>query len=49
MDEKEKIVLAKDLRKKEIIEEIPKDKPGWYKWWAPEKALIKPCFRRSIC
>lgn len=35
------LVLAKDLRKKEIIEKIPKDKPGWYKWWAPKKALVK--------
>ena len=26
------IILAKDLRKTELIKTIPKDKPGWYKW-----------------
>lgn len=36
-----RIVLAKDLRKKENIEKIPKNKPGWYRWWAPENALVK--------
>lgn len=36
-----RIVLAKDLRKKENIEKIPKNKPGWYRWWATENALVK--------
>jgi len=32
-------VRAKDLRTKENLQKIPADKPGWYRWWAPEKAL----------
>lgn len=38
---KGKLILAKDLRKKEIMEKIPKNKPGLYRWWAPESALEK--------
>lgn len=29
-------VKAKDLRQKEVAAQIPKDKPGYYKWWANE-------------
>ena len=32
-------VCAKDLRDKENLQKIPGDKPGWYRWWATEKAL----------
>ena len=31
--------LAKDLRNKAELAKIPGDKPGWYRWWASEKAL----------
>lgn len=34
-------ILAKDLRKTELIKTIPKDKPGWYKWWASKEVLEK--------
>jgi len=34
-----KIVFARDLRVRQILLEIPSNKPGWYRWWAPEKAL----------
>lgn len=36
-----KIVLAKELRKKESLYKVPNDKPGWYKWWAPKKTIVK--------
>lgn len=32
-------IPAKDLRDKEKLKTIPNDKPGWYRWWAPEEAL----------
>ena len=35
------IILAKDLRKTKLIKTIPKDKPGWYKWWALKEVLEK--------
>ena len=28
------MIHAKDLRRKESIEIIPNDQPGYYKWWA---------------
>lgn len=34
-----KKIKAKKLRKS--LDTIPNDKPGWYKWWAPEKYLKK--------
>lgn len=34
-------IFAKDLRNIECIKSIPKDKPGWYKWWAPQEVLEK--------
>jgi hypothetical protein len=33
------VVQAKDLRDKRNLNRVPNDKPGWYRWWAPEKAL----------
>lgn len=34
-----KIVLAKELRNKTSLHEIPNDMPGWYRWWAPKEIL----------
>ena len=34
-----KIVFAKELRSAEKISEIPKNRPGWYKWWAPKEEV----------
>lgn len=33
------IILAERLRHPEELENVPNDQPGWYRWWAPEKAL----------
>ena len=33
------IFKAKDLRCKEGLGKVPDDRPGWYRWWAPELAL----------
>lgn len=33
------IIEAKKLRNSTYLRDIPKDMPGWYKWWASEKAL----------
>ena len=33
------VVSAKVLRQKDMLALIPDDKPGWYRWWAPQKAL----------
>ncbi len=35
----EKVVFAKELRCDEKISEIPKNSPGWYKWWAPKEEV----------
>lgn len=35
----EKIVFAKELRSVKKISEIPKNRPGWYKWWAPKEKV----------
>lgn len=35
------VVNAKDLRIKEKLKRIPDDRPGWYRWWAPEDALMQ--------
>ena len=32
------IIEARELRKPDILAAIPRDKPGWYRWWAPAKA-----------
>ena len=34
-----KIIEAKKLRNKEYLNEVPKDMPGWYKWWAQKESL----------
>lgn len=34
-----KIVLAKELRNKTSLHEIPNDMPGWYRWWAPKETI----------
>lgn len=34
-----KTFKAKDLRSKEGLGKVPDDRPGWYRWWAPEPAL----------
>ena len=33
------IVEAKELRNIDKLKKLPKDYPGWYKWWAPLDAL----------
>lgn len=33
------IVAAKILRKKNQLDRVPHDRPGWYRWWAPPAAL----------
>ena len=33
------MILAKELRLKEKINNISKDKPGYYKWWCRKKEL----------
>lgn len=33
------LIEAKKLRNIEYLHNIPNNMPGWYKWWAPEKAL----------
>ena len=33
------IVEAKKLRIPKYLHQIPNDKPGWYRWWAPAEAL----------
>jgi hypothetical protein len=47
------IIQAKMLRDKKELENIPNDRPGWYRWWAREaevmtlldsKFLTKKCF-----
>ena len=35
----ERIIEAKAIRDKDYLHNIPNNMPGWYKWWAPEKAL----------
>lgn len=35
------LVFAKNLRNIELRREVPKNKPGWYRWWAPKEALEK--------
>lgn len=35
------ITLARNLRDNTYLDVIPKDKPGWYRWWAPREALEK--------
>lgn len=37
--DKVQIAEAKKLREKKYLNEIPKDMPGWYKWWATKEAL----------
>ena len=32
-------VYSKELRNPNHLKEVPKDMPGWYRWWAPEEAL----------
>lgn len=32
-------MFAKDLRNLEQLGKIPKNMPGWYRWWAPKEAL----------
>ena len=34
-----KKVIAKNLRNKDQLFEIPKDMPGWYRWWAPTASV----------
>ena len=34
-----KTFKAKELRSKEGLGQVPDDRPGWYRWWAPEPAL----------
>lgn len=34
-----KVITAKDLRKKDKLLKVPSNVPGWYKWWAPKEAL----------
>lgn len=34
------ICMAKTLRDKNVLKEIPKDRPGYYKWWATEDDVI---------
>jgi Uri superfamily endonuclease len=41
------IIQAKILRKKNELEKIPNDRPGWYRWWAKEaevRALLDSKF-----
>jgi len=33
------LVPAKHLRNKEYLDNVPGDKPGWYRWWAPKEAV----------
>ena len=33
-------INAKSLRNKTILQNVPKDKPGYYKWWATEEDTI---------
>ena len=33
------IVFARDLRSKMELQQVPNDKPGWYRWWATKHAL----------
>lgn len=33
-------VLAINLREPQQLASVPSDKPGWYRWWAPEEALM---------
>lgn len=35
------LIEAKKIRDIKYLNNIPKNMPGWYKWWAPEKALKK--------
>ena len=39
MQEPVKQINAKELRNKESLSKVPKDMPGWYRWWAPKEAL----------
>ena len=34
-----KRIVAKNLRNKDQLFEIPKDMPGWYRWWAPKESV----------
>lgn len=38
-DDNKKLIDAKSLRNNEERKKIPKNMPGWYKWWAPEHSL----------
>lgn len=33
------LIEAKKIRDIKYIHNVPKNMPGWYKWWAPEKAI----------
>jgi len=35
------VIAAKELRNISRLKEVPDDKPGWYRWWAPISALEK--------
>lgn len=35
----QKVIDAKKLRENDYVRDIPNNMPGWYKWWAPQKAL----------
>lgn len=41
MEEHIKQIDAKNLRSKDELSKVPKDMPGWYRWWAPKDALEK--------
>lgn len=36
-----KLIDAKDLRDKKMLNTISKTKPGYYKWWAPKESVVK--------